>query len=155
MSPSATGRSSRTGDPHAGTGCVQTPSTQVVGRSGSGLEGPVLPPPQPVVPSESDTAPIRATTDRAVVNVHGALTWIIGTSGGRDGYREGQVSRLQPGWASGATGLSRARLVNRPPEALGPQAELELTDLGALPLRGRSGPVHAYGVRRFEGVSAE
>jgi len=46
--------------------------------------------------------------------------------------------------------VSRAAL-----EALGPQAELELTDLGALPLRGRSGPVHAYGVRRFEGVSAE
>jgi len=38
-------------------------------------------------------------------------------------------------------------------EALGRPAGLELTDLGALALRGRSEPVPAYGIRSFEGVA--
>jgi len=42
--------------------------------------------------------------------------------------------------------VSRAAL-----DALGPLAALELTDLGALALRGRSEPVPAYGIRSFEG----
>jgi adenylate cyclase len=40
-------------------------------------------------------------------------------------------------------------------DALGALPALELTDLGALPLRGRAGPVHAYGVRRFDGASVD
>ena len=37
-------------------------------------------------------------------------------------------------------------------DALGPLPALELTDLGALELRGRSEPVRAHGIRSFEGV---
>jgi adenylate cyclase len=40
-------------------------------------------------------------------------------------------------------------------EALGRPAGLELTDLGALALRGRAEPVYACGIRSFEGVAAE
>lgn len=39
-------------------------------------------------------------------------------------------------------------------EALGRPPELELSDLGALALRGRAQPVRAYGIRSFEGVAA-
>jgi adenylate cyclase len=40
-------------------------------------------------------------------------------------------------------------------EALGRPSGLELTDLGALALRGRAEPVRAYGIRSFEGVASE
>jgi adenylate cyclase len=40
-------------------------------------------------------------------------------------------------------------------EALGRPSALELTDLGALALRGRAEPVRAYGIRSFEGVATE
>ena len=46
--------------------------------------------------------------------------------------------------------VSRAAL-----DALGAVPMLELTDIGALALRGRSVPVRAYGIQRFEGVAAE
>jgi len=40
-------------------------------------------------------------------------------------------------------------------DALGPLPALELTDIGALALRGRAAPVHAYGIRSFEGATAD
>jgi len=40
-------------------------------------------------------------------------------------------------------------------DALGPLPALELTDIGALALRGRTEPVQAYGIRRFEGAAAD
>ncbi|MDX1376688.1 MAG: adenylate/guanylate cyclase domain-containing protein [Burkholderiales bacterium] len=40
-------------------------------------------------------------------------------------------------------------------EALGPLPAIELSEIGALALRGRAAPVHAYGIVSFEGVAAD